>query len=262
MELAHVLGPYQDAIVLVGGLVPGILLPQAKRKHVGSLDVDLALNHLLIIEDGYRTIHQILTKHGYVPDARQPFIFRRTVQSPAGPVEVQLDLLAAEYHGTGRSHRSQRVQDLKPRKARGCDLALESFVSIELHGLLPGGAADTVCVNVASLHSFIVMKAMAMRDRLNEKDAYDVYFCLQNADISLLLDGFRNVATNSLVAEAMQVLEQKFETADHIGPFHVADFLELRSNTERRILQEEASSRVLEFVHAVRQLLPDQESEG
>jgi hypothetical protein len=37
-----------------------------------------------------------------------------------------------------------------------------------------------VKIQVASLVSFLVMKGMALDDRLKEKDAWDIYYCVRN----------------------------------------------------------------------------------
>ena len=52
IELVHLLGQYRDDIVVVGGWVPHLLLPQYPLQHVGSIDVDLALNHRNLLEIG------------------------------------------------------------------------------------------------------------------------------------------------------------------------------------------------------------------
>jgi hypothetical protein len=45
LELVHLLGEYRDDIVVVGGWVPQLILPPGPTLQVGSIDVDLALNH-------------------------------------------------------------------------------------------------------------------------------------------------------------------------------------------------------------------------
>jgi hypothetical protein len=45
---------------------------------------------------------------------------------------VEVDLMSGEYGGTGKRHRTQRVQDVKPRKARGCDFGTKPNASIGL----------------------------------------------------------------------------------------------------------------------------------
>ena len=58
--------------------MPELLIPDAEEKHIGSSDVDLALNHQRISESGYKTILEHLLSHGYV-QGEQPFTFQRTV---------------------------------------------------------------------------------------------------------------------------------------------------------------------------------------
>jgi hypothetical protein len=124
LETLHVLGEYQDAIVIVGGWVPELLLSQKDARHVGSIDVDLALNHREIGQVGYRSILRLLLSRGY-SQGEQPFIFRRSVKTGGREILVEVDFLSGEYAGTGRTRRTQRVQDLRPRKARGIDLVFE-----------------------------------------------------------------------------------------------------------------------------------------
>lgn len=44
VDVQQVLAGFRDSIVLVGGWVPDLLLPDAAEPHVGSIDVDLALD--------------------------------------------------------------------------------------------------------------------------------------------------------------------------------------------------------------------------
>ena len=55
LELSRVLGEYQNDMVIVGGWVPELLIEQAQRAHIGSLDVDVALNHRTLHEVGYNS---------------------------------------------------------------------------------------------------------------------------------------------------------------------------------------------------------------
>ncbi len=105
IELTPILGEYRDDVVLVGGWIPELLLPADDDRHVGSIDVDLALNHKELTEAGYQMIGEILRKHGYEQDTRQPFVFRKRVHGQI----VQVDFLAGEYGGTGRGHRTQKA---------------------------------------------------------------------------------------------------------------------------------------------------------
>ena len=109
LELTHLLGEYRNDIVLIGGWVPEILFSRKDRPHVGSIDVDLALDHRKLQDEGYRTIEEILINKGYQP-SKQPFIFYRKVTIEGQEVTVQVDLLAGEYEGKiGRASCRERV---------------------------------------------------------------------------------------------------------------------------------------------------------
>ena len=146
----------------------------------GSLDVDLALNHTTLQDPGYKTIRDLLAGQGYRQDDDQPYRFWRTVTIGKRPMEIAVDLLAGESEGTGRKHRTQKVQDVRARKARGCELAFRFSEEVPIEGTLPDGARDTAMVRIAAIIPFLSMKGMAMASRLKEKDSWDVYYCMRN----------------------------------------------------------------------------------
>lgn len=252
LELTRLLGEYHDNTVLVGGWVPELLFPSAEPKHVGSLDVDLALDHRKLTDAGYATIRELLLGCGYEQDPqRQPFIFQRRVPAGGRDIVVEVDLLAGEYGGTGRSHRTQNVQGVRPRKARGCDLALDMAVEVQLTGTLPSGAEDTATIRVASLVPFFVMKGMALDGRLKEKDPYDLYFCVKQypGSIDGLASEFRPHITHGLVQEGLRKIAGKFESTRAYGPTAVADFLEITDEEERELIRRDAYEQINALLH-------------
>ena len=245
IELVHLLGEYKDDIVLIGGWVPEVLLPHQSSGHVGSMDVDLALNHQKIQDAGYKMIQELLTSRGY-EQGPQPFIFFRSVNIRGTTVKVQVDLLAGEYEGASKGHRHQKIQGMQARKARGCDLVFEMSKEVRIEGTIPGGAEDAVTVRVASIVPFLVMKGMAMEDRLKEKDAYDIYYSLLNypGGIDALAEEFKPHLHHGLVKEGMQKIAGKFSSERAFGPTSVADFEETGDMEERERIQRDAYERV------------------
>lgn len=245
VELAHLFGEYRDDIVLIGGWVPELLIQGAPEPHVGSMDIDLALNHLTLGEAGYASIGKLLLDRGYI-QGEQPFIFFREFMIDGRQYRVQVDLLAGEYEGTGKGHRTQRIQDIRARKARGCDLAFRMFENVKVEGRLPDGALDSVEIKVASIVPFLVMKGMALHDRLKEKDAWDVYYCLRNHPEGLdgIKDEIRKQVDNVLVKEGLSKLADKFASTEHIGPKSVANFEEVTDDDYRDYLIRDAYERV------------------
>jgi hypothetical protein len=247
IELAQLLGEFRDQLVVVGGLVPSLLFRDASEPHIGTLDIDVALDFRNIPDASYETLLRALTGRGYRQDPHQPFRFFRDVPFPnREAIRVEVDLLAGEYGGTGRSHRTQIVQDARARKARGCDLVFEQNELVTIEGELPGGGRLTVQCRVAAIVPFLVMKGMALADRLKEKDAYDIYYCVSQypGGLAALAEIFRPHMGNRLVREGLTKIKEKFLSPDHAGPKWVADFLEIANREERAIQQRAAYEQV------------------
>lgn len=246
LELTHLLGQYREDIVLVGGWVPDLLLNSVEERHVGSIDVDLALNHRRMEEEGYRTIEKLLLERGYKRGS-QPFIYYRTVSIGEKYIDIEVDFLAGEYSGTSKTHRHQQFQGIKARKARGCDLAFEIPVDeVFLEGELPDGGKDSATVRIASIVPFLVMKGIALDERLKAKDAYDIYYCVQNypGGLDALVKRFKPHLHQSLVREGLQKIAKHFSTEKHLGPKSVADFKGITDAEERELLQRDAYEKI------------------
>ena len=74
LYVATKLGDLVDDMVVVGGLVPSLLIPQGGsapilEAHVGTMDVDLALNLELLSTGLYETVGERLRDAGFIQDA-------------------------------------------------------------------------------------------------------------------------------------------------------------------------------------------------
>jgi len=246
LELVHLLGEYRDDIVVVGGWVPQLILPVGRTPHIGSIDVDLALNHRTLRQAGYATIQALLLRRGYEQDPRQPFIFHRTVVVNGNPIKVEVDLLAGEYEGTAPKHRTQPVHEGRARKARGCDLAFDLYIETEIEGTLPEGGKDQARIRVSSAVAFLVMKGMALHDRLKEKDAWDIYFTVTHypGGLDALAAEIRPHLGHGLVQEGLLKIAEKFASPEHMGPKFVADFEDIQDRDARAMRTRDAYERV------------------
>jgi predicted nucleotidyltransferase len=136
---------------------------------------------------------------------------------------------------------------MRPRKARGCDLAFDiSPENILLKGKLPDGAVDQVTVRVAAVVPFLVMKGIALEDRRKGKDAYDIHFVLRNypGGVEALVEAVLPHLKHGLVQEGLRKIAAKFASVDHVGPKDAADFADVEDPEERTIRQRDAFERV------------------
>ncbi len=260
MEIVNLLKEYSDHIAVIGGWVPYYLVPQEKTKHIGSLDVDICFDLQWISEARYETILNILKDNGYYqtnPD--KPFQWWKKISIDEGkPINVELDLLSAEYGGRGKKHENQNVQkEVKARKARGSDLIFDEsnnrFKEVILEGRLPSGAKDSVRCKIAGVVPFLVMKGMAI-GRGKPKDAYDIEYVIANypgGPDALIAEFKKDDISNKLIQEGLGKIRTKFESAEHAGPDDVATFLEVNDPEDRAIRKRTAYERVSAFLDAL-----------
>jgi len=251
VELMTILGEYRDSIVLVGGWIPYFLLGDSGNEHVGSLDIDIALDFQKISNKSYRTILQLLEKRGYRKGGQQPFIYYRTIKNEEGrDVTIEIDLLAGEYGGTSKNHRTQLIQDVRARKVRGCDLVFEQYRSLKISATMPDGSINEVTVKIADIIPFLVMKGMSIWERYKEKDAYDIYFTIVNypGGIPELVKIFRPVKSNKLVKEGLGKIKAKFKDINSIGPEWIITFQDSSDEEEKNIIRRDAYERINAFL--------------
>lgn len=252
LELFSILGEFNENMVVVGGLVPYLLLSNPKDPHVGTTDIDVAIDHRKISSESYRTIKRLLLEHGY-KEGKQEFIFTRTIRVQEKYIEVEIDFLAGEYEGRGRKRRHQHIQDLKARKARGCDLAFSDYEVRTIHGKYPNGGFDSKVIKIASIVPFLVMKAQALNTRLKNKDAYDIYYCIKYYPdgVQVLSAEFKKCAGNKLVNEAIKIIKAKFSSMDSAGPAQVANFEGVTEGEDRDLIMREVYEYIQRFIMLV-----------
>ena len=118
---------------------------------------------------------------------------------------------------------------------------------------MPNGAENTVELRVSGIVPFIVMKGMALYDRLKEKDAYDIYFCLTKfpGGAKGLAESFRSLINDKLVQEGLSKVRSKFSSIGSMGPVAVADFLGIESGEQRALVVRRAFEMVNEFLNVL-----------
>jgi len=246
VELLTILGEYRNNMVLVGGWVPYFLLIEKGREHTGSTDIDLALDFNKISDSTYKTILQLLKKHGY-KQGNQPFIFNRIIESNnKTQYKIEIDLPSGEYGGTGRSHRTQKIQDIHARKSRGCDLVFQYNFTYSLKKEMPDGSVNELRIKIADVIPFLVMKGMALWERYKEKDAYDIYFTILNykGGVNKLIKIFNPVKSNNLIKEGLGKIGAKFDDINTIGPSWIVKFLEIQDKEEADRIKRDAYERI------------------
>ncbi len=248
-ELMTALGAYREALVLIGGWAPYLIMEKAvdpgafqtdafqgdafqgEFVHVGSIDIDFVVDPELVSAEAYATIVELLLDRGYKVSGESLFQFEKTIRSPFDGADylVRVDFLTPRpLSGQGSSHRHRWVQrDLRARTSDGVEVAFSHWFWYELEAQLPDGAQARVRLKGADLVASLALKGIAIGERYAEKDAYDIYaLCaFYRGGPAAVAEALRPFTNEEPVRRGCHSIVQKFRALDAEGPTWVAAFL-------------------------------------
>ena len=231
VDIGQVLAAFYDSIVVVGGWVPDLLVGNADPKHIGSIDVDLALDAANLNDGRYAELLKLLLDTGryHIGDKAFQLVTKVPLDDGEEPVQVQVEFLAPSEVKMQKNH-PKLIDDFRVLQFPACAAAFHAPVDTEIVGQMTLGAENRVRLRVASLPDFMIMKAHAIAGRDKPKDVYDLCYCLDRypAGIAALAEQWRQRRAEPLVEQAIQILREKFETVDHYGPRQLMIFYDSR----------------------------------
>ncbi len=254
IDLGQVLASFSDCIVLVGGWVPDLLIPEAEEPHIGSIDVDLALDAEKLNGGRYAELLKLLLDtRRYVPGSKDfQLVAAVDLQDGGDPIQVEVDFLAPKEVKLGKN-RPKLLKDFRVLQADGCGVAFHAPVEMTIPGMNIRGTKNTVRLHIASLADFLVMKAHALGGRDKPKDAYDFCYCLDHTPVGLgaLAAEWRARIDETDVSRAIMILREKFVDIDSFGPRQVVDFYHSPQPDEREMQARRAFELVQEFLKQI-----------
>ncbi len=254
VDIGQVLASFEDCMVVIGGWAPDLLLPDAEEPHVGSIDVDLALDAAKLNQGQYAELVKLLLdtrryRHG---DKDYQLVVDVDLADGAPPVQVEVEFLAPKEVKL-KKHRPKLVQGFRVIRADGCSAAFHAPVEHSLTGLNVRGARNTVRLWVTSLADLIVMKAWAIGGRDKPKDTYDLCYCLDNASdgVDAIARELKPRLSDSVVAHALEILREKFADMNAFGPQQLVEFHDPPEGDEKQRLARRAFELVQRFLSLV-----------
>lgn len=261
LELSITLGEFRDSIVLVGGWAPYFLIEEFGSddfSHIGSIDIDLAINPETIDQNSYAGIIERIESRGYSQkvDKNGGPVFFSYVKPIASALDhkeytIQVDFLTSRDFSAGR-HRHRIVQ--KDLRARVCEESATAFRNKfvkRISGILPGNGEASSDIQIVDISGCLAMKGIVMDMRYKEKDAYDIYTvvskCLKSPtevakDVSVHLDDY-------YVMKGLELIKERFRDIRSVGPTWVADFLEPIDQTAKERTIAEVHVKMGEFIN-------------
>ena len=263
LDALEALDTHRQAAVLVGA--------QAVYEHTRevdaeiavspfTLDADVALLPELLVND-HPSILEVMQQAGFETTA-QPGIYRKTIDT----VRVgQVDLLVPRIVG-GRKGRGASLGAHGRRAAmqvHGLEGALVSHRPITIRSL---DQADTrefdikvagpAALLVAKIHKIAERSVDTSRNRLKDKDAFDVYRILRAVDSGPLAEEFQcmldDERAHAVVAQAMALFGEYFGSIDAVGTQMVGRYVEdIEDANFFRASSVELSSDLLGFLRLV-----------
>jgi hypothetical protein len=235
LDLATRLGDLMDELVIVGGMVPGLIIPQDRlpagaEPHCGTVDIDLGLAVALFGDKRYQTLTDRLRSSGFEPDRNDSGNITMQRWRVVDDHSLTIDFLVSpaspeeeEREGKIRHIESDFAAVIVP----GLHLAFLDRLSLNLSGTTRKGEQADTAVSVCGPAAFIALKALAFARRGENKDAYDLFYVLRNfgTGIEDILTRFAPLLGDNKITEALSIVERTFTEPRATGPMRVSDFI-------------------------------------
>ncbi len=227
VDVGQVLASFVDCLVVVGGWTPDLLLPDADEPHVGSIDVDLALDAAKLKDGRYAELVKLLldTKRYRAGEKDFQLVVEVDLKDGEKPVQVEVEFLAPKAIKL-KKNKPKLLQDFRVLQIDACSEAFHNPDELTISGENVRGATNTVRLRVASLADFLVMKAHAIGGRDKPKDTYDFCYCLEHfpAGMNKLAEGWNHRTGEKNIDKAIEILREKFASVGAFGPQQLVEF--------------------------------------
>jgi hypothetical protein len=254
IDVGQILASFSDCLVVVGGWVPDLLIPESEEPHVGSIDVDVALDAAQLTEGRYAEMLKLLLATKRYAQGEKEFQLVTDVDLEDGekPVRVEVEFLAPTDVKL-KKNKPKLLPGFRVLQTEACAVAFNSPIEQKLTGENVRGAKNTVRWRIASLPDFLIMKSHAIAGRDKPKDGYDFCYCLEHFPDGLEKLGaiWKNRRDEKHVAQAIKILYEKFESISSFGPQQVVEFYNSANPDERAMQARKAYELVRRFLELI-----------
>ena len=223
----------------------------------GTRDLDLGLASSILEEERYTEVSASLRDAGFSPDEKNgnPTLQRWRISDPQF---VTVDFLIEPSETDDKGGNLRRIEhDFAAIITPGLYLAFadRKKITLEDYTLLDEWAERDVWV--CGPGAFIVLKALALKGRGENKDPYDICHMLNSTifdekSLSNLLDFLGTHWEDRYVQEALSIIRREFCRRDGVGPMRAAGFLD--SEADENVVSD-AYGLVQRFLEEVESLL-------
>lgn len=259
LTTATLLGDYMEDLAVVGGLVPSLLIPQAALPegvdaHPGTMDLDLGLDLAILDEERYQGIAQRLRGADFVPDTSEKGfpIRQRWIHSNFPSAKIEFLIPPA-----GPEAKPGKLQNLEFELAAfiiaGLEVAFNDRIIVTLEGATLFGEITSREIPVCNPGAFVILKALAFRNRGKTKDAYDLFYVVRNygsgiEEVAAYLSPLKDTEPGR---RAIAILREDFLHEKAPGPIRAALFYSGVENDELQADVVGSVTELLRLLHAL-----------
>jgi hypothetical protein len=199
------------------------------------MDLDLGLAFALVGEQRYQEVAERLRNAKFTPDENEdgkPTRQRWRISDPQVTVDFLIEPEKSVEAQAGRLF--DLTKDWAAIIAPGLHLAFKNNRMVTLSGKTIAGETAEREIRVCGAGAFVVLKALALHIRGENKDAYDLFYLLRNygRGVSDVAAELRPLLGDASTVKAMEYLRGDFQESDSIGPRRTADFLYERPDAD------------------------------
>lgn len=265
IEVAARLNDLLDDILLVGGAVPALLIDHQQEfgistdtsdplsAHVGTRDLDLGLAVGVLNKGRYSEISTRLKESGFKPDenASGNQTTHRWKHCDAEKLTIDFLIAPAGKEETGGNIKNLE-SDFSAIVVPGLDLALEDPHPIQLSGTALDGSKMSIEIPVCGPAGFVLLKALACKQRGKDKDKYDLFYVLRNYKKGPegVAESFRPFLERGVeeAERSVNIMKAYFNDSNSRGPRAVSNFLYGRQDDT---VEADAAAFVQAFLRAL-----------
>jgi hypothetical protein len=217
IDALEALADHRDAVIVIGAQAVYLRTGAIRTPGVApfTTDADLALDPKRLAEKP--ALEEVLRRAGFSLDSSRVGTWSMSVQVERTSFTVEVDLLVPERAITEPGRRDARLKGHAERSARrtaGLEAVLVDHDELRVVSL-DSNDSRSVTIRVAGPAALLIAKlhkiaeraaervgAPQRRNRLNDKDAADIYRLFQATPLDVMTSGFRMAAQASISAEA------------------------------------------------------------
>jgi len=233
LYISTIIGDFMDDLVIVGGLVPNLVIPQdpppeGAEAHAGTQDLDIGFSLGVLNSERYQEIAARLRGAGFKPDVNENHnpTFQRWKLEQSDNVTVDFLIPKTTPDEIGRTIKHLE-KDLGAVITPGLELAFQDRIKLSIKGQTPFGEKAERDIWVCGPGAYIILKALAFDSRGENKDAYDLFYVVRNfgGGFEDIIAHLRPLLANEYGEKTIEILKRDFSEPGLVGSVRVARFI-------------------------------------